>query len=184
MGLGVLIGLVALPAGSPGKSRSSASSGETHPPEEKGIPAAEAKAKLQLSDLAVVDLPLLVAAHPWTAGQEELFAEKLSDARSSSDTQTQAALTRVAEAQRRENRRLVVTDIRKIIAAYAATNGLRLVLDRSATPLTDRPVVEYSSHAVEFVDVKGASRGNDITPAILQVMASDRPKNGLHWTWR
>ncbi len=47
-----------------------------------------------------------------------------------------------------------------------------------------RPNGEYSSNTVEFLDVTSASGVKDITPAILQLLASERPNTGLHWTRR
>jgi hypothetical protein len=180
VGLGVLIGVTALPSPPAKGISSSASSVEPEPAEENAIPAVEPKARLHLPGVAVVDLPRLIAAHPRTIFQDEILAEKVSHAQSLSSTQAVALGAKIAEVERSESLRLVVNDIRRIIKAYAATNHLKLVLDRSASLLTNRPVVEYSSNAVEFHDITGASGVRDITPTILQIMASERPNNDPH----
>jgi len=190
VGVGVFIGLKASPPAPGERTGSLPPSDEpqgTDGPqtvEEKTIPAAEPKPRLNLPGVAVVDLARLVAAHPRTARLKESFAEGLSEAQSFSDSQTRAAMKRMLEAQRDESRKRVTADVQKIIAGYAATNDFSLVLDRSASPRPDRPIVEYSSNKVEFIDVTTASGVKDITQAILQLLASEPPNNGLHWTRR
>jgi hypothetical protein len=184
VGLGVLIGLTASPPSRAENSASSIPSNEPAPLEGKVIRAAEPKPKLYLPGVAKVDLRRVVAAHPWTKAHEELLADRISEAQSLSDTQERGRAKRFAEEEQRANRGLVVSDIQKIVAAYAVTNELKLVFDCSASLLPDRPVVEYPSNEVEFSEITGASGVKDITRAILQVLALERPNNDLHWRRR
>src|SRR5881394_2822818 len=78
VGLGVVIGFFALPVDTAEKAVPWFSGNEPKPVAEKATPAAEQKARIYLRGLAVVDLPRLVAAHPWTAAHEQSFARKLS----------------------------------------------------------------------------------------------------------
>lgn len=174
--LGVLLGLTEVPV-APAGSGSLASNREPQVVEEKTL-AADPRTKLYLPGVAVVDLPRLLAAHPWTAYQQTILVNQLPYSRSLSDTEVQDLTNRIAQEQNARNRSRVVSDIQRIIATYAATNGLKLVFDRSASLLPERPVVEYSSKAVELHDITAASGVKDITRAILPLLLSEHTNNG------
>jgi len=180
----VFVGLRATPDVQENKGDSPAPNDESQAVERKSVPVAEPKTKLYLPGVAVVNLTRLVAAHPRTASYDELLAEKLSDAQTFLDAKTRTLAKTKAEMERDECRKLIVRDIQGIITAYAATNAFTLVLDRSANLVPGRPVVEYSTNAVQFLDVATASGVKDITPAILQLLQSEPPNHRLPWAQR
>lgn len=169
--IGVFIGLAVVRKNAP--ITRSFSDAKSEPDDQATLTALPAPS-LSLSGVALVDFPRLLSAHPWTAKQEKDIDSRWERSDSKTNAQERRGANVTAEVERR-NRNIVVRDIQRIIAAYAATNDLILVVDRSANVTSNRPVVLYPSNAVTLKEITGASGVKDITPQIMRALATGRP---------
>jgi hypothetical protein len=137
-----------------------------------------APSKPLLPGIAVIDTSRILAAHPWTAAQADLFKRKLAEIPPGVDDQTRIYLKDKILMEQRLSRELVVRDVQRIIAAYATTHGLKLVLDRSAKFTNGSPAIFYSLNPSITMDFQSSVSGpgvKDITQQVLHKLAQEGP---------
>jgi len=120
--------------------------------------------------IAVVDLTRLMEAHPWTRFYKKQIDEQRAGTAGESDLRIKSPMTSKVDTLSKEQRKAVVQDIQRIISAYAREHHFTLVLDRSATPSSDRPGL-YSSDGTDFKMIASTEGIKDITNEILQEIA-------------
>src|SRR6185437_512993 len=134
----------------------------------------ESRPILRLPGVAVVDVARVLAAHPMMDWQYEQLQSKLADISPTADKETRHRQEFVATFQWTEAQKLAQRDIQQIIAAYAASHHLSMVLDRSVR-FREPCLMLYGENDANFHDIITAPGVKDITDDILKELPTRRP---------
>ncbi len=131
--------------------------------------------------VAVIDLPRVVAGHPWTEAYEQLYREALSYIPENSDNNSKQKMRFAANEQLRLSQERVVRDIQKIVSSYCAIHGLCLVLNSPSSGTNAQAAVLYGAGTTDLRAITESPDVADVTTAVLLVIQRER-QNPLHST--
>lgn len=134
-------------------------------------------AHLDFRRVARVHYMQLVAAHPWEIYLQHQLKEQLSLIPEDADQQSKLVMRRKAEDEFCRSRNQVFQDIQEIVAEYAVTNGIWLVVNSDASETNIHTAVLYPPGTDDFMSILRAQSVHDVTTSILEKLARRRPSN-------
>lgn len=123
---------------------------------------------LYFHQIAMIDMAAIIAAHPHAPLYTQLLQDTYPPLPANADNH--AKYLRNAEIKDMESRSRgqLAKDIRGLVAEYAATNGLKLILDQSVSISNPATFPYYSSNLLAFQGITNLPGVRLITSDILQ----------------